>query len=100
MIKVLALNDDNHETSYTLEDGRRFYSKYEFITQLLAKPHTEEYDVRGFAIIDEPEGYLEGYTEDQIISIFDLVANDFKCDLMDFDMAFALLWSSSNERWY
>ncbi len=78
MIKVLALNDDNHETSYTLENGRRFNSTYEFITQLLAKPHTE----------------------DQIISIFDLVANNFKCDLMDFDMAFALLWSSSDERWY
>ena len=99
MIRVLALNDDNHETSYTTEEGQRFYSASEFITKVLAKPHTEEYIVRGYAIIDEPEGALAALDEDEIITVFDQVANDF-LGKMSFEEAFNLLWESSDERWY
>ena len=102
MVRVLALNDDNHETSFTVEDGRRFYNSYEFITELLAKPHAEGYEVRGYAIIDEPKGVLAEYADEHIDSIFDFVANNFTCVIegMDFDTAFNALWGSSDERWY
>lgn len=100
MIRVLALNDDNHETSFTIEDGRRFYTKFEFITEVLAKPHAEEYVVRGYAIIDEPEGRLADYECEQVDAIFDLVANDFSCDIVTFEEGFDLIWETSGERWY
>ncbi len=100
MIRILALNDDNHETCFTVENGCRFYTKFELITELLAKPHKEEYVVRGYALIDEPIGRLANYELVEIDSIFDMVASNHKCDLVDFKEGFNLLWESSNERWY
>lgn len=102
-MRVLALNDDNHATSFTTENGETYYNAYQFITKCLAKPHKNEYIVRGFWICDEfDDTILEKYTEEEIQLIFDCVERaDEKAYNTDinFDKAFNILWASSSEHW-
>lgn len=60
MIRVLALNDDNHDVVYV---GKLEYfgTAEEFIEKLM-QPHTEEYEVRGIFAPDY-EGEIAGFTE-------------------------------------
>lgn len=60
MIRVLALNDDNHEIVYV---GKLEYigTAKDFIEKL-AKPHTEEYEVREIYAPDY-EGEIAGFIE-------------------------------------
>lgn len=99
MIRVLALNDDNHDTSFACEDGRTFTRASTFITECLAKPHSEEYIVRGFCIIDEVRGPLAAYNNDDIDAMFYALEDVARYEGKDFLEMFNLLWESSSERW-
>ena len=72
MIRVLALNDDNHEIVYV---GKLEYigSAIDFIEKL-AKPHTEEYEVREVYAPDY-DGEIAGFTEafDTLFTTYDVV---------------------------
>ena len=56
--RVLALNDDNHDTSFITEDGQ-YFSDYAGIIQFLAAPHLEDYHVRYVYLLNIPEDNIE-----------------------------------------
>lgn len=56
--RVLALNDDNHDTSFITEDGQ-YFSDYTGIIQFLAAPHLEDYHVRYVYLLNIPEDNIE-----------------------------------------
>lgn len=63
-IKVLALNDDNHETCFVTY-GSYFFNSKQFMKECLLKSHTSIYEVRGVYIceIDEWEENCEELDE-------------------------------------
>lgn len=72
-IKVLALNDDNHETVYiTLNEY--YFNIVDFATKCLLKPHDCTYDVRAIYICDYPEVLENLLGETEFIKGFDLLA--------------------------
>ena len=80
--RVLALNDDNHDTSFITEDGQ-YFSDYTGIIQFLAAPHLEDYRVRYVYLLNIPEDNIDA-TE-----AFDIRgANSEK-----FNESFNLLWA-------
>ena len=97
MIRVLALNDDNHATSFTTENGDVYYDASSFITKVLAKPHEEEYCVRGIYICDVYDEEVIG--EEEMCDRFDCVVDGKDYYLYKFDESFEKLWSVSSERW-
>lgn len=56
--RVLALNDDNHDTSFITEDGQ-YFSDYIGIIQFLAAPHLEDYHIRYVYFLNIPEDSIE-----------------------------------------
>lgn len=56
--RVLALNDDNHDTSFITEDGQ-YFSDYTGIIQFLATSHLEDYHVRYVYLLNIPEDNIE-----------------------------------------
>lgn len=56
--RVLALNDDNHDTSFITEDGQ-YFSDYIGIIQFLAAPHLEDYRVRYVYLLNIPEDNID-----------------------------------------
>lgn len=56
--RVLALNDDNHDTSFITEDGQ-YFSDYTGIIQFLATPHLEDYHVKYVYLLNIPEDNIE-----------------------------------------
>ena len=58
--RVLALNDDNHDTSFITEDGQ-YFSDYTGIIQFLAAPHLEDYRVRYVYLLNLPEDNIEAF---------------------------------------
>lgn len=99
-IRVLALDDDNHSVMFATEYGVRYNSAAEFIKECLALPHVEQYDVRGFAIIDPVDGILSDLEDDCIDDLFYFVEG---VGAMEEDIpylaAFNMLWNSSKEWW-
>jgi hypothetical protein len=96
MIRVLALNDDNHATYFTTEHGVKYYNSVEFINECLAKPHEVEYVVRGIYICDE----FEGIDEEELGDRFDCVGEGKDYYIYNFNESFEKLWAVSLERWY
>lgn len=88
VIRVLALNDDNHETSFHLENGTKYTTHMEFIREL-AKPHECIYEVRCIYLLNLRIG-------DWAETAFDMVQygtiNNF-----EYDLAFEHLWRISTE---
>ena len=99
-MRVLALNDDNHEVCFTTETGVLYYNARHFITECLGLPHEIEYDVRGFCICDNIKGGV--YSQEDIELIFTCVESG-SAKVYDRDITFAeafdLLWNSSSVRW-
>ena len=70
-IKVLALNDDNHERAYVTLNS--YYSNCaDFAKDCLLQPHNNEYEVREVYICD-PQGALAEMSEDDFIMAFELL---------------------------
>lgn len=100
MIRVLALNDDNHATYFTREDGVRYYDAADFINNCLAKPHAIEYVVRGFYICDDfSHTPLRDVDETVIDEMFDCVESGGELYGRNFTESFDTLWAASSERW-
>ena len=95
MIRVLALNDDNHATSFVREDGVRYNDAQDFIKNCLAMPHIKEYNVRGIYICDE----FGDIDYDEFDAMF-MCVEQGSCDPYSFVDSFDKLWEMSSERWY
>lgn len=52
--RILALNDDNHETCFCDEYGFRYHTHMEFIRRL-ARPHNVNHNIRCVYICNIPE---------------------------------------------
>ena len=71
MIKVIALNDDNHAPCFATKDT--VYSDVrDFMNACLLKPHEEEYEVRGVYICG-PLGELKDMEKDTFNDAFSLL---------------------------
>jgi hypothetical protein len=71
MIKVIALNDDNHAPCFATKDTV-YNNVRDFMNECLLKPHEEEYEVHGVYICG-PLGELEKMEEGTFIDAFSLL---------------------------
>ena len=108
MLRVLALDDDNHSCMYVTETGVTYENACEFI-KYLAQPHIEPVEVRGFAIIDPVSEVMGNFKKiDNLKDLEDDVIDDLfyfvegvgsMQEDIPFSAAFDMLWSSSKEWW-
>lgn len=100
MLRVLALDDDNHSCMYVTEMGATYENACEFI-KFLAQPHIEPIEVRGFAIIDPGKPLMD--LEDDVIDDLFYYVEGVGCSEsvanIPYSKAFDMLWNSSKEWW-
>jgi hypothetical protein len=104
-IKVLALNDDNHEISFATKDYV-YGSVRDFMEVCLLNPHNDTYVVRGVYICDPSESFAD-MDEDEWIETFDLVATSSRNIIGDNREEllakkteyFEKLWEEGNKYW-
>ena len=96
MIRVLALNDDNHVTFFVREDGTRYYDAQDFIKNCLAMPHSTEYNIRGIYLCDE----FDGIDDEELEGMFMCVEGGSSYREYSFVDSFDKLWTVSSERWH
>ena len=89
-IRVLALNDDNHKTTFHSEWSQSPYTTLGFV-QKLAKPHTDTYEIRYVSVLD-----LNGDNA-QIDIAFDVVQMGGHHKSMNYFTAFEILWDATNK---
>lgn len=90
-IRILALNDDNHETSFHSEwDQKPFHTHMDFI-KMLAKPHDWEYEVRCVYLLDID------MNDEKSCQAFDTVQIGTGQPLLNYLLAFEHLWEISKE---
>lgn len=110
-IRVLALNDDNHNTCFITR--QKYYSNASsFMNECLVRPHTDFYDIRFVTILDfgdRSENWTD-ISEDKFNYMFDLLSctsdpmrlernNPEKA--VDRRVAFDIFWSKGQEGyWY
>ena len=95
MIRVLALNDDNHETFFIREDGTRYDDTQDFIKNCLAMPHLTEYNIRGIYLCDK----FKGIDDEEFEAMFMCIEQGSYREYSFVD-SFDKLWTISSERWY
>ena len=83
--RVLALNDDNHDTSFITEDGQ-YFPDYTDIIQFLAAPHLEDYHVRYVYFPNIPEDNIEATEAFDILDMWGTTSEKF-------NESFNLLWA-------
>ncbi len=72
MVKVIALNDDNHDTYFVTKETVYSNAK-SFMESCLLKPHYTDYRVRGVYICD-PLGKLIDMEEEDFHNAFNLLS--------------------------
>lgn len=83
--RVLALNDDVHNTSFITEDGQ-YFSNYTDIIQFLATPHLENYRIRYVYLLNIPEDNIDATEAFSILDIWGATSEKF-------NKSFNLLWA-------
>lgn len=98
IVRVLALNDDNHSKSYVTSIWH-FGNAAAFMTNQLLQPHTETYEVREVYLCD-PQGELAKMDQDEFMTLFDLLDTkpEYLCDglCQKRKEAFELFWKNSD----
>lgn len=98
--RILGLDDDNHTPSFRCEDGTVF-NTYKELVDFLSAPHTYQAEIRMFAIVDEWEGGLADYEEEEVNSMFDYMIGYGRLpENMIGDLIFELFWNSANRQWW
>ena len=105
-IKVIALNDDNHCTSFATENTV-YYDARRFMEACLLDPHNDTYVVRGIHICYPPEPFKE-MDENDFIQMFELVeqkpahflGEDRADKILERTEAFNKLWEYGEETWH
>ena len=100
VIRILGLDDDNHSPCFVGEDGTQFSGVQELVA-MLATPHQNMYEVKMFAIVDEWEGGLADFEEEEVNSMFDYMTGYGRLpENMIGDLIFELFWNSANRLWW
>ena len=99
VVRILGLDDDNHEPMFRMETGEIYDSPRELI-KFLSHAHDVEYDVRIFSIIEEYTGTLAMYDQDDIDNWFYFLEGVSRYEDADFELIFNLYWESANLRWW
>ncbi|MBQ8792903.1 MAG: hypothetical protein IJZ62_04820 [Clostridia bacterium] len=89
-LRVLGLNDDNHETSFHTECAVHYYNHVGLIEEL-AKPHDFEYEVRWIYLVDFDEDDV------QLIEDFEIVSGNINRGFVEFTESFNRLWEKSKD---
>lgn len=101
IVRILGLDDDNHEPMFRLETGEIYDSPRELI-EFLSHAHDVEYQVKMFSIIEDLSGGLADYEPMEVDEMFyhlEGVGNSLP-DGVHPGMVFELFWGSVNRRWW
>jgi hypothetical protein len=98
IVRVLCLNDDNHDAQFVTEDWYIYSDVNSFITHRLAQPHTDNYEVRGFHLCDHDD--IPGISEEDVIRLFDIALGRFNVPENEWRAVFETLWHHSSEWWH
>ena len=99
-LRILGLDDDNHAPCFRCEDGTVFSTCKELV-EFLSKPHDCQIEVKMFAIVDEWEGGLADFEEEEVDSMFDYMTGYGRLpENMIGDLIFELFWNSANRLWW
>lgn len=99
MVRILALNDDNHDTSFVMDNGETFgYARN--LIEFLMEPHSETYEIKGFALVDYegPAAELDECLVDRLFSFLNGYGK--QPEGYTFEQAFDALWTSATEWWH
>ena len=99
-LRILGFDDDNHSPSFRCENGTVF-STYKELVEFLCKPHDRQFEIKMFAIVDNWEGGLADFEEEEVNSMFDyMVGYGRLSENMTDDLIFELFWNSANRLWW
>ena len=98
IVRVLCLNDDNHDAQFVTEDWHTYSDANSFITHRLALPHTDSYEIRGFHLCDHDD--IPGVSEEDVIRLFDIALGYIDAPEEEWRAVFETLWQHSSEWWY
>jgi hypothetical protein len=98
IVRVLCLNDDNHDAQFVTEDWHIYSDVNSFITHRLAQPHTDNYEVRGFHLCDHDD--IPGISEEDVIRLFDIALCRIDVPENEWRAVFETLWHHSSEWWH
>ena len=98
IVRVLCLNDDNHDAQFVTEDWHIYSDVNSFITHRLAQPHTDNYEVRGFHLCDHDD--IPGISEEDVIRLFDIALGRIDVPENEWRAVFETLWHHSSEWWH
>lgn len=97
-IRVLVMDDDNHSPVYVREDGIVYYSEKDFMVKCLIKPHNIQFRLAFFSIIDEFDGEIVNYSEDEVYGMFNaLCGYRLTKPSESFEDLFNMFWNSADE---
>lgn len=99
MIRILALNDDNHDTSFVMDNGETFGYARELI-EFLMNPHAETYEIKGFCLVDYagPATELDECLVDRLFSFLNGYGK--QPEGYTYAEAFDVLWASAGQWWH
>ena len=98
-MRVLAMNDDNHEHSFTTENGKKYSDPFTFMVECLALPHNETYEIREFSVYDDVIRNEVRLSHGVVSDLFDFVTGICKSPYgieISFEEAFDLLWETAS----
>ena len=90
MVCVLALNDDNHDTTFYLENDSTGYDMRGFV-KFLSKSHLENFEIRYVYLIDIPDDDIKAQ------EAFDTI--DYQIRYMPWQEAFDFLYDIYGKEW-
>ena len=98
-MRVLALNDDNHEDSFTIENGKMYSDPFTFMAKCLALPHNETYEIREFYIYDDVVRNNVTLSPKEVNELFYFIEGIYRFPYgidISFEEAFNLLWEAAS----
>ena len=101
-VRILGLDDDNHTPMFRMETGEIYGSPRELI-EFLSHAHDVEYQVKMFAIVEQPSETLAKYDMEDIDSMFYYLEGIYDTppiEVNNFNLIFDLLWESANKGWW
>ena len=101
-VRILGLDDDNHAPMFRMETGKIYNSPRELI-EFLSHSHDVEYQVRMFAIVEQPSEALAKYDMEDIDWMFmflEGLTSALPSECNDPNLVFELFWDSANKEWW
>ena len=99
--RILGFDDDNHSPLFVDENGRVIGTAQKLINELAA-PHTDTYEVRMFAIIDDWSEELSVLKQEMVDEMFDFLCGHGRRpdNGLTVEQTFDMFWDSANRNWW